>query len=99
MEADTLIDAIARLRELGFTHDLSASEDGLLVCGECAVAEDPAVVTIDHTLRFEGDSDPGDEAILLAVTCQCGAQGIYTAAYGAATPAADTAVLARLAHR
>ncbi len=99
MADDTLTGAIARMRALGYTNDLAATEEGNLVCGACGAVEDPATMHIDHTVRFEGDSDPGDEAILIAVSCHCGALGLYSAAYGAAAPPADAAVLTRFATR
>jgi hypothetical protein len=97
MDDDTLTEAIGRLRADGYTDDLAATDDGRLACAQCGVVEDPLTMRIDRTVRFEGASDPGDEAILLAVTCHCGIRGLYSAAYGPATPAADTAVLTRFA--
>ena len=59
---------------------------------------------IDETVRFEGDSDPDDEAILLALTVPasaggCGHRGWFAAAYGPDTPAHDVAVLQALTTR
>ena len=89
---ETLHEAIARLRELGYTQDWYA-EDGSLRCGVCDVAYDPAIVTVDHIVRFEGTSDPGDEAILFALTAECSHRGLYSAAYGADMAPADIAVV------
>lgn len=99
MADDTLSGTIARMRALGYTNDLVANDEGFLVCAACGAVEDPATMHIDHTARFEGESDPGDEAILLAVSCHCGALGLYSAAYGPAAPPEDTAVLTRFAMR
>ncbi|MGC1513560.1 MAG: hypothetical protein WA797_11660 [Acidimicrobiales bacterium] len=44
--------------------------------------------------RFEGDSDPGDEAIVLGIECPaCNRRGIIVSAYG---PDADPHLLALL---
>jgi hypothetical protein len=99
MDDDSLAGVITRLRAAGYTNDLTATDDGALTCAQCGDVEDPMTMHIDRTVRFEGDTDPGDEAILLAVTCRCGARGLYTAAYGPATPPADSAVLGRFARR
>lgn len=100
MDDDTLTAAIIRLRARGYSTDLIATPDGYLVCVQCNTVEDPATMQVDHSVRFEGDSDPGDEAVLLAVSCQCGARGLYSAAYSPTTPPADRAVLSLLAaHR
>jgi hypothetical protein len=50
------------------------------------------------TERFEGESNPDDESILLALVCRCGTRGQFTAAFGPDTPRADAAVLVRLSH-
>jgi len=56
----------------------------------------PESIEIRETVRFEGDSNPDDEAILLALTCADGCRGQYSSAFGADTPPADMRVLARL---
>ena len=43
-------------------------------------------VTVDEVYRFEGASDPGDEAILFAISMPCGHRGALPAAYGKDTP-------------
>jgi hypothetical protein len=91
--------AMERLRAHGYTEDFHATDDGQLACPACDTAADPATMQVDHTGRFEGQTDPGDESILMAVTCQCGARGLYTAAYGPAASAADADLLARFAQR
>jgi hypothetical protein len=96
---EPLTSAIERLRAHGYTEDFHATDDGRIACSTCGATEDPATMQVDHTGRFEGPSDPGDEAILMAITCQCGARGLYSAAYGPAASAADADVLARFAQR
>jgi len=51
---------------------------------------------IRETVRFEGDSNPDDEAILLALSCADGCVGQFSAAFGPATASADVMVLQRL---
>jgi hypothetical protein len=97
MDDDTLTEAISRLRADGYADDLAATDDGRLACAQSGVVEDPVTMRIDHTVRFEGVSDPGDQAILLAVACHRGTRGLYSAAYGPATPASDAAVHTRFA--
>jgi hypothetical protein len=53
---------------------------------------------VDETVRIEGISDPGDEAIVLAVRDQCGrVRGTLVSAFGSGTAPADAEVLPRLA--
>jgi PAS domain S-box-containing protein len=40
------------------------------------------LVTVLHTVRFEGDSNPDDEEILVAGLAPCGHGGLFSAAYG-----------------
>jgi hypothetical protein len=78
---ETMSGATARLRAAGYVENWIA-EDGKLQCFTCAATYDPAEVIVDEVARFEGPSDPGDEAILFALTGPCGHRGQYSAAYG-----------------
>ncbi len=93
---ETLSDAMNRLRADGYTADFSATEDGRLRCGDCRATEEPENMSVVVTERFEGDSNPDDESILLALVCGCGSKGQFTAAFGPDTPRADAAVLVSL---
>src|SRR3954454_10560841 len=55
---ETLTDAMQRFRGRGYEVDFAATSDGLLRCLACDAVYDPAVIGIDHTVRFEGDSNP-----------------------------------------
>jgi hypothetical protein len=94
---ETLTDAIQRLRGEGYLADLSATEDGNLICHSCGQTFDALALTIDHTVRFEGDSNPDDEAILLAVRCPDGCMGLFSAGFGPSAAPEEAAVLRRLA--
>lgn len=98
-EADTLVGAIAVLRTLGYSSDYSATDDGLLVCTDCGSTLDPADMQIDYTVRFEGDSNPDDESILIGISCPCGCKGVYTTGYGPSAGRPDARVLRALAGR
>jgi hypothetical protein len=92
----TVSEATRELQAQGYTGNWFAVEGGRLVCGECGAEFDPEDVTVDHILRFEGQSDPDDEMIVFAVQGPCGDRGIYSAAYGPYQSPEDTAVIARL---
>lgn len=96
---ETLTDAMNRLRTDGYSIDFSATEDGQIQCGACGVSEEPENLSVIVTERFEGDSNPDDEAILLGVACRCGGRGQYAAAFGPDTPHEDAAVLRQLGQR
>ncbi len=92
---ETLVEAIKRLRSSGYVSDFVASPDGSLVCRSCGTRQAPESMEICETIRFEGDSNPDDEAILLALACADGCLGQYSAAFGPGTPAADVQALER----
>lgn len=64
----------------GFTENLSIDDAGRIVSSN--VQWDAADIVVERVFRFEGMSDPGDEAILVAVTCPDGIQGSLTMPYG-----------------
>ncbi|HEX5586563.1 MAG TPA: phosphoribosylpyrophosphate synthetase [Acidimicrobiia bacterium] len=87
--AETVLDAVRILEGLGYTDDLRL-EDGGVQCSACGTRHAPERVVITHTYRFEGVSDPADEAIVLGVECPaCGTRGVIVSAYG---PEADPAL-------
>jgi hypothetical protein len=90
---DTVTDAIRLLHEDGYTEDFNLAR-GSLDCGACDAAHGPAVGIIERQYRFEGPSNPDDEAVVFGVHCpSCGAKGVLVSAYG---PAADPEDLAWL---
>lgn len=82
-ERPTITAAIARLRTAGFGGDASLV-DGVVRCGACGESHAPEDVVVHHVDRFEGETDPGDEAIVLGVECAaCGARAVIVSAFGA----------------
>ncbi len=64
---DTVSEVIARLRGEGYTEDFNLQHDGLIwTIGNKKIAHDEFV--IDRFYRFEGNSDPGDEATVYAIS-------------------------------
>ncbi len=100
MSLETMSAAISRLEQAGYTGSFAAENSGVncSICGTWHAAEDLA---IDEIVRFEGESDPADEAVLFALQCShCRARGTYVAAYGPSMEADDVAVvLSLLDHR
>lgn len=95
---ETLSEAIARLNDAGYVKHFYPV-DGQLVCDECETRFDPSTLTVDEIVRFEGASDPDDEAILYALTTGDGHRGVYSTAYGAAASSDDIDVLLALRDR
>lgn len=97
MNMESLVDAIGRLRHAGYTSDLAARPDGVLLCRSCDSTCVPGRVVVDDVVRFEGNSDPGDSAILVAIRCGCGHSGLFSSAYGVDVSSEDALALRRLA--
>lgn len=93
---ETVLEAAARLRGAGYDVDFDATEDGHLRCSACGTLHDPATMAVDEVVRYEGASNPDDQAILLALRCECSRRGLYVAGFGPTATAADAAVLRHL---
>lgn len=99
MQTESLSDALQRLDRRGFTHGLRA-EGGLLHDLVTRESFDPERLTIDEIVRFEGESDPDEQAVLFALRSpQGGALGTYSAVFGPSMPPEDGDVVRRLGAR
>ncbi|CAN5687061.1 hypothetical protein BH10ACT3_BH10ACT3_01020 [soil metagenome] len=86
----------ARLEAAGFVGDLVAFEGLLHVAGSETYYE-PSEVRVVETARFEGSTDPDDEAILMAIATVDGTPiGLYVTPYGVDMSAEDAAVVQHL---
>lgn len=81
-KTDTLSGQITILRSEGYTEDFNLKEDSL-ECrdGDYKLLHDQ--FNVDEVFRFEGDSDPADEAILYAISSEhYPLKGILVNGYG-----------------
>jgi ferredoxin len=97
----TVVEAIAILRDRGFTADVHVAHDPPgLTCARCGHSVSASNADVLEVYRFEGASDPDDEAIVAALRCtQCGALGTLVAGYGINADADEASVLTELAQR
>lgn len=90
----TQTEELARLRLAGYVADLWLDEDGRIASSSRAWGVDE--VAADELVRFEGMSNPDDEALMMAVTIEQGdgdpVRGVLSFPYGpdASGPQADT---------
>lgn len=63
----TLSEILNKLKSEGYTVDFNLKEN-CLVCQENALEIHPDDFAVDRHFRFEGLSDPGDEAIVYAIS-------------------------------
>jgi hypothetical protein len=91
---ETVLEAVQFLERQGYTANLIVRPDGTIRCGACQRTHPIEGALVDRVFRYEGASDPDDEAIVLGVRCpHCGTKGVVVSAYG---PAAEPAVLRQL---
>ncbi|GMU77707.1 MAG: hypothetical protein AMXMBFR46_05050 [Acidimicrobiia bacterium] len=87
---ETVTEAVRRLEADGYRSGFRTG-GGAVECRSCGYAHAPAEVVVRHVFRFEGPTDPADEAIVLGVECrECGYRGVVVSAYG---PDADQELL------
>lgn len=99
MPLETMAHALRRLHEVGFTDDLVADDDGGLRSVATGDRLDPGTLLAVEIVRFEGASDPDDEAVVVAVASRDGVPlGTFTSPYGPGASAAEARVLEHL-HR
>ena len=66
---DTVSQAISDLAKRGYTIDFSLHPDKMVVPGDnSGISLSPDEFRIDEVYRFEGETDPGDEMIVFAVS-------------------------------
>ncbi|HYD47999.1 MAG TPA: hypothetical protein VEB21_06620 [Terriglobales bacterium] len=96
MPVETLAEATNRLTACGFDADYRV-ENGQLAAPGRNCSHRPGAFDVHEIVRFEGVTDPADEAILFAVECkQHAVKGTYIATYGPRTPVADEEVMKEL---
>lgn len=76
---DSVAHAIDELRKQGYTEDFNLKEN-CLICN--AGQFNPDDFEIREVIRFEGDSDPGDEAIVYGIESNTGVRGVLVNGYG-----------------
>ena len=92
-EPETVLDAVRLLESEGFGASFTLGPDGVR-CGACGVDHAADTADVVRVYRFEGPSDPDEEAVVYALRCPvCGARGILVSAFG---PGADPEVTDRL---
>lgn len=90
---DTVTEAVNGLKKRGFELDFNLLEN-CLVCQEHRFnADDFEIVEF---YRFEGDSDPADEAVVYAIESANGIKGVLVSGYGISADAMSTEMTAKL---
>jgi hypothetical protein len=76
---DTVTEAVEGLRKRGYNLDFNLAENCLVCQHDRIDMKDFEIVEVH---RFEGNSDPGDEAVVYAIESNRGHKGILVSGYG-----------------
>jgi hypothetical protein len=77
---ETVSEALNELRKKGYTTDFNLKENHLYCNAGKFHAGD---FTIDEVYRYEGNSDPADEATVYAISSVSGVKGVLVTGFGA----------------
>jgi hypothetical protein len=80
---DTVTAAVSGLKQRGYTKDFNLEENCIVCHEEKYHPEDFKIVEV---YRYEGNSDPADEAVVYVIEGKNGEKGILVSGYG---PSAD----------
>ena len=93
---ETLSAATDALQARGYTLNFNLNGDHLH-CAEHRIQLYPADFHIDEVYRFEGNTDPADEAVVYAVSSEKHQlKGVLVDGYGASADAASADIIAKL---
>ena len=76
---DTVSEAVNDLKQRGYTVDFNLKDNGVECRGKVL---NPKEFEITEFHRFEGNSDPGDEAVVYAIESRDGLKGVLVNAFG-----------------
>ncbi len=84
----TVSRALEELAQKGFTVDFNTQEKRII--------DSPHDFEIEHVYRYEGESDPGDEAMVFGIKSSTGEKGVFVAGLSAFTDNSAAMVLNEL---
>ena len=90
---DTVSAAVSELKKRGYSMDFNL-KDNCLICHEDKF--DINDFEIVEFYRFEGDSDPADEAVVYAIESSKGQKGVLVNGYGPTSDAMSAEMAKKL---
>jgi hypothetical protein len=92
---DTLSEAVSGLRKRGYNIDFNLDFDRIH-CLAHHISLKPAEFEITEVYRFEGDSDPADEAVVYAIESRHGQKGVLVNGFGISADTASDEMVEKL---
>jgi hypothetical protein len=95
---DTVVEAVKGLKLRGYTIDFNLESDRIF-CPKTPLSLTPADFEITEFYRFEGDSDPADEAIVYAIESKEGQKGVLVNGFGISSEEVGEEMIEKLSVR
>ena len=92
---DTLAEAVNGLKQRGYTIDFNVEADRVY-CSTTSLSLKPADFEIVEFYRFEGPSDPADEAVVYAIESKNGEKGSLVTGFGISAEGMGEAMIEKL---
>lgn len=89
----TITEALNKFREQGYDLDFNLKKDRLISGMDAWHMDDFEIVDV---YRYEGDSDPGDEAAVYAILSKDGKKGVLVTGYGISAEGVSVEILKKL---
>ncbi len=90
---DTVSAAVNGLKTRGYETDFNLSENCLICHGDKYDVNDFEIVEV---YRFEGNTDPADEAVVYAIESHNGKKGVLVTGYGASAEGMSAEMVKKL---
>jgi hypothetical protein len=91
-----LSEVVDRLTQSGYTDSFRGEADGVRAL-KANLLHQPEELVVEAIERFEGVTDPGEEAIVLAIRCRThGCRGTYITPYGKNMSTTDARFISRI---
>jgi hypothetical protein len=84
----TVSEALKQLNKKGFIHDFNLIDE--------TIRKNPNNYDIEHVYRYDGDTNPDEEAVVYGITSNSGVRGVYVAGFSANSESEAASVLAKL---
>ena len=84
----TVAEALEELNKNGFTHDFNLQDEN--------IKKNPHNYEIEHVYRYDGDTDPDEEAVVYGISSNSGEKGVFVSGFSANSESEAAAVLAKL---
>jgi hypothetical protein len=92
---DTVSQAVNGLKQRGYAIDFNLEADKI-ICRQTPVSLLPSEFEITEVYRFEGNSDPADEAIVYAIESKHGHKGVLVNGFGISSDGIDDEMIKKL---